>query len=297
MFYRRKILLSLLQLFNSELDKIKLQKLLFLTNRNKSKEEKPSYHFVPYKYGCYSFQANADLSTLKKYGIVEETDTSWIKKDKVNYLHELKEIDKKIVELIKFQYGKKSNTYLIKHTYKKYPYYAINSMVLDSYLSKSDISKVNKHRPDETESKLFTIGYEGLSLEEYLNKLINNSIQVLCDVRKNAKSMKYGFSKKQLWNACIGVGIDYYHFPELGITSDKRQNLNFQSDFDKLFLFYIKESLPKTSDIQKKILNLIKTKKRVALTCFESNLSQCHRVPLAESILNLSTHKINNSHI
>lgn len=35
---------------------------------------------------------------------------------------------------------------------------------------------------------------------------------------KNPISMKYGFSKSQLQNACEGVGISYNHFPDLGIT-------------------------------------------------------------------------------
>ena len=50
--------------------------------------------------------------------------------------------------------------------------------------------------------------------------------------------MKYGFSKKQLKTACNGVGIEYIHIPEVGIESDKRQELNTQADYDKLFKLY-----------------------------------------------------------
>ncbi len=69
MYYRRKIILSLLQVFDNKLDKIQLQKLLFLFSRYNI--EKKTYDFVPYKYGCYSFQANQDLLTLKKYTWIE----------------------------------------------------------------------------------------------------------------------------------------------------------------------------------------------------------------------------------
>ena len=49
MYYRRKILLALLEAFDNKLDKISLQKLLMLL----SKEQlKPDFHFVPYKFGC-----------------------------------------------------------------------------------------------------------------------------------------------------------------------------------------------------------------------------------------------------
>jgi hypothetical protein len=76
MYYRRKILLSLLQAFDNQLDKISLQKLLFLLTRI---QEKKSYYFIPYKFGCFSFQANADLSTLAKYKLVEPSMKYWKK--------------------------------------------------------------------------------------------------------------------------------------------------------------------------------------------------------------------------
>ena len=46
MFYRRKLLLSLLEIFGNELEKIRLQKLLFLLTK---KQVKQDYEFVPYK--------------------------------------------------------------------------------------------------------------------------------------------------------------------------------------------------------------------------------------------------------
>ena len=46
-----------------------------------------------------------------------------------------------------------------------------------------------------------TIGYEGLSLEQYIVTLLINDVRVLCDVRKNAYSQKFGFSKNQLAKA------------------------------------------------------------------------------------------------
>jgi len=44
MFYRRKIILALLQMVGGSLDKIRLQKLLFLLTL---KQAKPAYEFVP----------------------------------------------------------------------------------------------------------------------------------------------------------------------------------------------------------------------------------------------------------
>lgn len=295
MYYRRKILLSLLQVFEGELEKIQLQKLLFLYTR--FQKERKTYDFVPYKYGCFSFQANSDLSTLKKYGIVSETSKSWKKEDEVSYLTELTKEDKKIISDFRIIYANKSSDDLIKITYKRYPYFAINSTIAKDYLDETEFENLDNHRSFEDEIVLFTIGYEGISLESYLNKLIKNNIKVLCDVRKNALSMKYGFSKTQLKNACNGVGIEYVHIPEVGIDSDKRQELKTQNDYDCLFEEYKEKNLKKSIDSQTKILNLLIQNKRIALTCFEADICQCHRKHLSEAITNLKGFKYNLEHL
>lgn len=294
MYYRRKILLSLLQLFDGELNKTSLQKLLFLLSRQQVEK---SFHFVPYKFGCYSFQANADLGTLVKYGLVSELDKNWKKTDTKDYFLELKSKDQIAIRYIKNQFGMLSKDELIRLTYKNYPFYAINSTISSSVLNADELKRVEKQKPSKSEIVLFTIGYEGVSLEEYLNKLIVNDIRVLCDVRKNALSMKYGFSKSQLQNACKGVGIEYYHMPEVGIDSNKRQELHNQADYDKLFVFYRSTVLKNEIQKQKDILTLLKTKRRIALTCFELNIHQCHRKHLADSIAKLDGFNYEVKHI
>ena len=72
MYYRRKIILALLQSFEGKMDKISLQKLLFLFTH---RQEKAVYEFIPYRLGCYSYSANADLTTMVKKGILLESKT------------------------------------------------------------------------------------------------------------------------------------------------------------------------------------------------------------------------------
>ena len=133
--------------------------------------------------------------------------------------------DKQFVLEIKEQFANLSQTDLVKYTYVHYPYYAIKSTIAKRILSEEEMQKVRRQIRTSTETILFTIGYEGVSLETYINKLIVADIKILCDVRKNAFSQKYGFSKSQLKTACEGVGIHYVHIPDLGIVSDKRQTL------------------------------------------------------------------------
>lgn len=294
MFYRRKVILSLLEVFDNELEKIQLQKLLFLFSRYKTRK---SFDFVPYKFGCYSFQANQDLKTMCKYGITEQNYKSWIKIDPTNYLNQLEKRDKKIISDFRIIYSGKSTDDLIKLTYTRYPYYSINSTIASKYLTSEELKNLDTFRSEENDITLFTIGYEGISLEHYLNRLIRNNVTVLCDVRRNAMSMKYGFSKSQLKNSCEGVGIEYLHIPEVGIEADKRTQLNNQSDYDTLFEHYRATNLTQTIDFQEKLLDLLIDKRRIALTCFEAEPCQCHRTHLAEAITHLDRFHYNLEHL
>ena len=99
--------------------------------------------------------------------------------------------------------------------------------------------------------------------------------------------MKFGFSKNQLKEHCMNLGIQYIHFPELGIHSGQRQKLNSQADYDKLFGSYRKNTLTQTTQSQNEVLKLLIQHQRIALTCFEANIHQCHRKHLAEAISKL----------
>lgn len=294
MYYRRKIILALLELFGGELEKISIQKLLFLFSR---RQQKAVYDFIPYKFGCYSYTASVDLGTMVNKDFLAESEKSFIKKDSVQYLIQLKAEDRKLLQEIKTQYGKMSSNTLMKHTYLNFPFYAIHSQVAESILSATEYEKVKQARPHSDRIILFTIGYEGISLEEYLNRLLLNDVKVLVDVRNNPLSMKYGFSKTLLKRYCESVGIKYLHFPEVGIQSDQRQELNNQSDYDKLFTTYRKNNLSKTQDSQIKILNVLKEYKRIALTCFEADICQCHRKHLSEAIACLPSFEYELKHI
>ncbi|WP_256011760.1 DUF488 domain-containing protein [Desertivirga xinjiangensis] len=294
MFYRRKIILALLEVFDGKLEKLRLQKLLFLLSK---RQLKPDYEFVPYKYGCYSFSASADLTTMVAKGLLSDSSAGWVKSDPLSYIKGLKESDRKLVQEIKKLYGNLDGNELMKHTYINFPFYAINSIKASELLAEEQLNKIKQLKTHVGKNALFTIGYEGISLEEYLNKLVKNNVELLVDVRKNPLSMKYGFSKSLLKKFCENLGIKYIHFPEVGIASDKRQELNDQSDYDELFKIYKIDTLANTHEAQIKILQLLKSYKRIALTCFEANICQCHRKPLAESIASLPDFNFELIHI
>ena len=181
--------------------------------------------------------------------------------------------------------GNLSSQELIRHVYREHPYYAINSEIRHEILNRHEQSRVDSARPAASiPARLFTIGYEGRSLERYLNRLIEENIGVLCDVRRNPVSMKFGFSKRQLQNAVQGLEIAYVHMPELGIESSKRRELNSPEDYQALFKEYAETTLTKSNDALRRIMDMIKTYRRVALTCFEADHESCHRGCVSEAL-------------
>lgn len=298
MYYRRKLLLGVLEEFGGILSHTKLQKILLLVTRKQSDK---SFDFVPYKFGSFSFQANQDLSTLtKKDFIIDKTKTrgsDWILNSKESFFYSLKKEDQAAIKQTRKEVAEFSQKELVKYTYIKYPYFAIKSQIAEELLTLEELEKVNAQKRSFDEPAFFTIGYEGISLETYLNKLIINDVKLLCDVRKNPLSMKYGFSKNQLKRACESVGIEYIHIPQLGIDSEKRTDLKTISDYNKLFDEYEKTTLVENSIQLEEILSLTGKYKRIAITCFEKEPCMCHRSRVANSLKQLPAWNIDQKHL
>lgn len=279
-------MLALIEALDGNIKAIPLQKYLFLFMRLQSEEERV-YDFVPYQYGCFSFQANQDLASLAKQGYLEinAQNIRLIKKE--HYSAYLDLFEQKNIEVVKEKFGRMSQDELIRYTYANFPFYAIKSKIAKDLMSDEELARINAQKRHFDDPVLFTIGYEGLSLEQYIKKLIIYDVHTLCDVRKNAYSQKYGFSKYTLEKACSGVDIRYIHVPQLGIESDKRQDLRSQKDYDILFDEYERTTLMENKEALMKVRSIIDTDKRVALTCFEKDPKQCHRSRVANALMSL----------
>ena len=69
-YERQKLLLAMVAKNGGRLGKLDFQKLLFLYTQ--VCEEEPSYEFVPFKKGCYSFTSIADKTRLANKGYLIE---------------------------------------------------------------------------------------------------------------------------------------------------------------------------------------------------------------------------------
>ena len=291
-YYRHIVLLSILEAFGKRLTAKRFQKLLFLFV-DRQALDKPLYEFAPYLYGCFSFEANKDMVALEKNGFITMEDYEKAEKayslNSGGYLSRLDLFDREVMENTRKRFGNLTQDELIRYIYQNYPFFAVRSKIAGQILDEADNDRLQRYKAklEKKSPVLFTIGYEGISLERYITTLIKNDIRVLVDVRKNAFSMKYGFSKPILSKACEAVGISYIHFPELGIETDDRQHLDSQADYDRLFECYERTTLLQNWSHVLELRKIVDSGVRVALTCFEHDPRQCHRTRVAKALMGL----------
>lgn len=284
MFDRQKRLLALLNAHGGEVNKLDFQKLLFLYCTNV--ESVPSYEFVPYKFGGFSFTSYADKRRLAEKGLLDDTEAAWKLTKSGMAAAKVTSATRTEMYLFAKQHAHLRGDALVAAAYRQHPYYAIRSEIVGRILKRDALAlaAVEAVRPRPGVPGVLTIGYEGRSLEAYLNSLLRNGVTVLCDVRRNPISRKYGFSKRTLSSSCEGLGIRYEHLPELGIDGERRRELLTQADYDALFADYERDDLPKQQKALDQIVDWIKNGERVALTCYESEPYQCHRHCVAEAL-------------
>ena len=295
MYYRQKVLLALLESFGGKLASTDFQKYLFLYSQLCEKNR--SYAFVPYKYGGFSFQSCADKAKLVASGFLEDADDWKLSGSFKNHTTKLKKADTRKIRSFRDKYGSLKGRKLLQHVYRSYPYYAINSLVANKILTAEEYAAVQKLKAPKKGKLFATIGYEGLVIEQYLNKLIENDIRLLVDVRKTPLSRKYGFSRTKLSELSNNFNIGYEHLPELGIVSDKRKSLKSSKDYKNLFSDYEKTVIPDERESIARLYDFYLDSGRIAITCFEKCHTTCHRHKVAEAVAGVARRQFEIVHL
>jgi len=277
--YRQKALIGLLRAFGGRLPRLDFQKYLFLYTQEY--ERAPSFEFVPYRFGCFSFQSYADKRRLIEINVLHDCD-EW--RLKGNTGQSAIEFDDDPYARFRKQYAHLAGDRLVQEVYRRYPYYAIHSEIAARLMTAEESAAIDAARPSASRSCFFTIGYEGSSFEGYLNRLIKHNVKTLVDVRRNPLSRKYGFSKKTLADTAGRLGIEYIHIPELGIDSEQRQDLNTPADYARLFERYERNELKQNAGALERLRQIAADRKRVAITCFEADSCMCHRGRVAKAL-------------
>jgi hypothetical protein len=297
LFDRQKCLLALVDSLGGDIGALDFQKLLFLYCREA--EPTPSYEFVPYRFGGFSFTSYADKRRLVEQGLLADEERCWKLTPAGRRVATVAPLVRMRMDQFARRHAKLRGDALVAETYRRHPFHAIRSEMAGRVLAGEALAlaAIQAVRPPAGEPGVCTIGYEGSTLEGYLNRLLQAGVTLLCDVRRNPLSRKYGFSKTTLAKACVGVGIRYEHLPELGIASDERQQLHTQADYDALFAAYKRDSLPRQTEALKTIGAWVQAGQRVALTCFEKLPEQCHRHCVAEALARAFGRKFAPQHL
>ncbi len=289
LYTRQRRLLALLCALGGDVENLDFQKLLFLHCQELESSDSPIaseslYQFIPYQYGAFSFTSYADRRRLVARAILADHDRRWTLTDLGRQIASSEKAS--LPTAFASRYRHLRGNRLIAETYQRYPYYATRSRIAATVLKDdpSAIDRIAMVRPKASDPGLFTIGYQNRTLESYLNSLLRASVTLLCDVRKNAISRKYGFSKTTLSRACEGVGIRYEHLPELGIASTLRRQVKSESDLTSLFRTYREQALPENSGVLQLIYGWLKSSVSVALTCYERDPHLCHRHCVADAL-------------
>lgn len=131
--------------------------------------------------------------------------------------------------------------------------------------------------------KLYTIGYEGATIDAFLDTLGAAGVRMLVDVRAVPLSRKPGFSKNKLAAALAERGIGYRHLQRLGTPADGR-NAARAHDMAKMRDIYLDHL--EAPDAQAEMAMLLDQMREspAALLCFERKPEDCHRSVLIEAL-------------
>ena len=129
---------------------------------------------------------------------------------------------------------------------------------------------------------LFTIGYQGATVERLVETLAAADVSILIDTRETPMSRRPEFRRKSLEATLSDAGIRYLSVPALGAPKLLRARVG---DWD-VFAEGYRERLGFVREELERILPLV-TAERACLLCFEADPDACHRSLLAHEIQGL----------
>jgi uncharacterized protein (DUF488 family) len=143
--------------------------------------------------------------------------------------------------------------------------------------------------------QLFTTGYEGETIEQWISKLKSAGVTILVDIREKALSRKKGFSKTALKEHLEENSIQYIHLRDLGSPPEIRKQLMENKDYLTFFEKY-NEHLEKHKNALEFLVRELK-EERPCLMCFEKNHRQCHRNAVAKRLEEIYPEEVRIVHL
>ena len=130
--------------------------------------------------------------------------------------------------------------------------------------------------------ELFTLGYEGLTQDRYLDILQAHGVETLVDIRRIPMSRKPGFSKRRLSEACAIRRLVYRHMVDLGTPIDVLHAYR-ETHSHPNFVLGMSAYLDTKPDAVGALADLAK-QSVCCLMCVEADPNLCHRELVAERV-------------
>ena len=131
--------------------------------------------------------------------------------------------------------------------------------------------------------KIFTIGYEGATVGEFIATLNTAGVERVLDVRALPLSRRPGFSKSALRGSLEEAGIEYVHLKALGTPADGRAAARSGRHAEMARIYAGQLELPEAMVQAAQMLELA-AEKPSALLCFEREPAHCHRTLLLDAV-------------
>lgn len=132
--------------------------------------------------------------------------------------------------------------------------------------------------------KIFTIGYEGATQAEVIDRLREAGVKLLADVRAVPLSRRPGFSKNILAAGLREAGIDYVGYKALGTPPEGREAARKHNHARLAEVYAGQLELPEAM-VQAAQLVDAATEMPTALLCFEREPGGCHRSLLIKAVM------------
>lgn len=131
--------------------------------------------------------------------------------------------------------------------------------------------------------RIFTIGYEGATVAEFISALQAAGVERVIDVRALPLSRRPGFSKSPLRAALEQAGIEYVHLKALGTPADGRAaaRAGRHAELERIYAGQLE--LPEAIVQSAQMLELAR-ERPAALLCMEREPANCHRTLLLNSV-------------
>src|SRR3546814_1253975 len=124
--------------------------------------------------------------------------------------------------------------------------------------------------------RVSTIGYEGKTVDEVLDRLSAAGVELVIDVRAVASSRRPGFSKSALAGALAERGIDYLQLRELGTPAAGRAAARQGRTAEMRRIYSAHLSQPESEVAFPKLVGAASTR-HAALLCYEADPAQIGR--------------------